>query len=64
MQPIGHHTVLVHQVADAVQHRFEVVLLGLAAEQQVEGGVGVLLACGWLGWLVVRVMSREMSREV
>jgi hypothetical protein len=29
VQPGGQHTVLVHQVTDRLQHRLEVVLLGL-----------------------------------
>mmetsp|Transcript_120869 Transcript_120869/g.386008 ORF Transcript_120869/g.386008 Transcript_120869/m.386008 type:complete len:287 (+) Transcript_120869:1633-2493(+) len=47
VQPIWHHSVLRgHKAADGLQDGFEVVLLGLASQHQIQGAVHLLLAIG------------------
>lgn len=52
-QPVGHHKVGVHEVADALEHRLEVACLWVAAHEHVEARIDVLDR--WLGQQQVRV---------
>mmetsp|Transcript_7163 Transcript_7163/g.14532 ORF Transcript_7163/g.14532 Transcript_7163/m.14532 type:complete len:363 (-) Transcript_7163:1954-3042(-) len=65
VQPLRDGALLVHQVADALQDRLEVVLLGLAAHEEVEGLVDVLAAVldgGGGVQLVLRRVQRHRHR--
>eukprot|EP00976_Prorocentrum_cordatum_P019339 392216-Prorocentrum_minimum.AAC.1 len=65
VQPLRDGALLVHEVADALQDRLEVVLLGLAAHEQVERLVDVLVPHlhGGVGvQLVLRRVQRHRHR--